>query len=253
MKKIITIRIPEPCHENWAIMTLTEKGRHCLACEKEVVDFTSQTREQLYKSVQGGDNMCGRFRRDQLNTPISLNRYKGRSFAQYAASLLVPAAILSARESRAQTDVNHLTIGEVSVVEIPANKYESLGITALSRKQKKAIPNPLIITGTVTESNGPLPGAYLKIKGTDRITQTDFDGKYTLEVYPGETIHYSYVGFESREILVSSQISISIRLESDTTLSNVYITAGIVSVQSYRQYKKHLRKEKRQKKKNDKQ
>ncbi|MEX0361742.1 MAG: carboxypeptidase-like regulatory domain-containing protein, partial [Allomuricauda sp.] len=36
------------------------------------------------------------------------------------------------------------------------------------------------VSGTVTDVNGPLPGASVLVKGTTNGTQTDFDGNYTL-------------------------------------------------------------------------
>ncbi len=36
------------------------------------------------------------------------------------------------------------------------------------------------VSGTVSEENGPLPGANVIIKGTTTGTQTDFDGNYSI-------------------------------------------------------------------------
>jgi hypothetical protein len=36
----MTVRIPSPCHEDWNRMTPNERGRHCAACDKTVVDVT---------------------------------------------------------------------------------------------------------------------------------------------------------------------------------------------------------------------
>lgn len=258
MKKAITIRIPEPCNENWDKMTPSEKGKHCAVCEKEVIDFTAHTKEQLYKQVTSGSNMCGRFRQDQLNTRISLHRNPGRSFAQYAASLLVPAALFSTRDISAQTDDTFVSLGKPVLVEMPVKAYDSLGIGSLSRKLDKKSPTLLTITGIVTENNGPLPGAIITVKGTVRQVQSDFDGKYTIEVAAGETLAYSFIGFENREINIGSQIAINVLLEPrKEDHLDMHIIAGMITTQDYTDYKKALRKEKRaqnrQKKKNSKQ
>ena len=47
MKKSITISIPEPCHEDWARMTATEKGKFCSVCTNEVFEFTFKTDVEL--------------------------------------------------------------------------------------------------------------------------------------------------------------------------------------------------------------
>lgn len=248
MKKTIAIRIPEPCHEDWVQMTPTQKGKNCSICEKEVIDFTAHTKEQLYKRVAGGSNMCGRFRNDQLDTPISLHRYKGRSFAQYAASLLVPAALFSAEGVSAQESTEFFTTGEIAPVEMTSKKYDSLGIGALSRKQKTAA-TLLTIKGVVTEEHGPLPGARIEVKSTKRKAISDFDGNYAIDVYPGETLVYSFIGFETKEILVGSQLKINVLLEADRDMEFTLTTVGVVFIADHKEFKKEKRKEKRQKKK----
>ena len=102
MKKIITISIPEPCHEDWAKMTSTEKGRHCEVCTKDVVDFTSKTDEAIVKYVTKHKNACGRFSPKQLNRELVLERKASASLAPYAASLLVPLAILNGQNAQTQ-------------------------------------------------------------------------------------------------------------------------------------------------------
>ncbi|MDY8133984.1 TonB-dependent receptor [Aquimarina sp. 2201CG5-10] len=101
------------------------------------------------------------------------------------------------------------------------------------------------VSGTVTDNSGlPLPGVNILVKDTDRGTQTDFDGNYTIEVNTGEIITYSYVGFIAQEVAVTSQSTIDIVLEEDvSTLEEVVvvgygtqsrrrITANIASVSS---------------------
>ena len=62
------------------------------------------------------------------------------------------------------------------------------------------------ITGTVVdgETNEPLPGANVLLKGTQTGTATDFDGKFTLNVAPGTyTLLVSYVGYDDYSQTVS--------------------------------------------------
>jgi TonB-linked SusC/RagA family outer membrane protein len=66
------------------------------------------------------------------------------------------------------------------------------------------------ITGTVKEESGtPLPGVSIILKGTQTGASSDTDGKFSLTVPNGEaTLVLSFVGFLSREIVVSSSQSI---------------------------------------------
>ena len=80
------------------------------------------------------------------------------------------------------------------------------------------------VTGTVTEGNGPLPGANVIVKGTSNGTTTDFDGGYTLNnVASDATIVFSYVGFTTKEIAVAGQTTINVNLETDNALDEVVL------------------------------
>lgn len=60
--------------------------------------------------------------------------------------------------------------------------------------------NAKTITGTVTdEESYPLPGVNITIKGSQKGTQTDFEGKYNLEAKEGDILVFSYLGFKSQE------------------------------------------------------
>lgn len=50
------------------------------------------------------------------------------------------------------------------------------------------------LSGVVTESGVPLPGATVIVKGTQHGTQTDLDGRYTLKVNPGDVLVFSFIG-----------------------------------------------------------
>lgn len=81
------------------------------------------------------------------------------------------------------------------------------------------------ITGSVTDDNGiPLPGASIVIEGTSDGTTTNFDGNFTIDASQGSTLVISYVGYESKEIVVGSS-PINVQLISDNALDEVVVTA----------------------------
>ena len=62
------LNVTKPCTEDWATMTPTGAGRHCLLCNKDVIDFSVLNDEQVKTFfINNGDKpVCGRFRKIQL-------------------------------------------------------------------------------------------------------------------------------------------------------------------------------------------
>ena len=83
------------------------------------------------------------------------------------------------------------------------------------------------ISGTVTDqSNLPIPGVNVIIKGSTTGTQTDFDGNYTINASSGDVLVFSYVGNKTQEITVGNSNTIDVSLEEDTAvLDEVVVVA----------------------------
>ena len=59
------------------------------------------------------------------------------------------------------------------------------------------------MSGVVTDEKGePLPGVTVLIKGTSIGAATDIDGKFPFQFRQGNTLQFSMVGMESKEIMV---------------------------------------------------
>lgn len=90
------ITISKSCHENWESMTPNEKGKHCLVCQKTVVDFTSMTDAQIIDYFQNyKGSTCGRFYETQLERsiyPASKMSLKNR-WAWVLSTLLLPLSM----------------------------------------------------------------------------------------------------------------------------------------------------------------
>lgn len=81
------------------------------------------------------------------------------------------------------------------------------------------------ISGTVTDDTQlPLPGANVIIKGTSTGTQTDFDGRYTIEAQIGQILTYSYVGFDTKEVKIKKAGEINVSLSAAAVLEEVVVT-----------------------------
>ncbi|WP_339868655.1 TonB-dependent receptor [uncultured Algoriphagus sp.] len=74
------------------------------------------------------------------------------------------------------------------------------------------------VTGTVMDPTigESVPGATVLIKGTTRGTATDLDGKFSLDLQPGDQILViSFVGYLVQEVEIGNQTNITINLEED--------------------------------------
>ena len=85
------------------------------------------------------------------------------------------------------------------------------------------------VTGTVTDANDEisLPGVNVVVKGTQIGTTTDTDGQYSLEVpESGDTLVFSYVGYDPQEVVLAGQSTIDVALQSSISeLNEVVVTA----------------------------
>jgi TonB-linked SusC/RagA family outer membrane protein len=84
------------------------------------------------------------------------------------------------------------------------------------------------ITGTVLSDDNktPLAGVTIRVKGTRRITQTDANGKFSIQVNAEETLQISHVGYEPQDIKPGDGNTIGVSMKTtDGTLGEVVVTA----------------------------
>ncbi len=81
-----------------------------------------------------------------------------------------------------------------------------------------------IVTGTVSDDTGPLPGASIFVQGTQRSVQTDIDGNFSISVSQGEVLEISYIGYKTQSIRIGASNVVNVVLISDAeVLDNVVI------------------------------
>jgi TonB-linked SusC/RagA family outer membrane protein len=80
-----------------------------------------------------------------------------------------------------------------------------------------ALAQNVRVTGSVMDKNGdPLPGVSIVVKGTTSGTITAGNGAYELEAPSAtSTLVYSFIGFESQEIVVGNQSVINVKLADE--------------------------------------
>ena len=203
------ITIPQPCSEDWNKMTTTQKGAFCKSCAKEVIDFTTTTKRELSLKIKQGDKLCGRFKPEQLNTPlptVSQSQFRNNAAMLGFTSLLALGTPLVAQQTTEPTQTeSHYVVGRIAPQPVVEETYT--------------------LTGIVKDSNNlPLPGVNLVLKGSTIGSQTDMAGKFSITIPTANTrekqvLWVSYIGFETQEIAVKENMeSLSISLVEDIVI-----------------------------------
>lgn len=84
------------------------------------------------------------------------------------------------------------------------------------------------ITGTITgEKDAPLAGATVAVKGTNRVTATNDQGKFSILAKQGDVLQVSYVGYGSQEFTVGGSATVAIKLsQSGKDLMDDIVVVG---------------------------
>lgn len=267
MKAQTYFHIPTPCHENWDNMTPEGKGRFCGSCNKQVVDFSLMSDQQVLNYFkQSTGSTCGRFANDQLQRPmLPATEQKKKTWWMAAMMPLLllfgktnaqkkkanatqgePAMIITDNRPEIMGKVAPGIRPDISVTDeviVSGNSYRVMGDTILSKPIED-----LIIRGTVADENGiPLPFVSVLIKNSNKGTSADANGNFMITLKGDQklpTLILSSVGYASKEIDLNkedSRISSSVQgslkeilvMSEMTTMQpmamgEVVITAGVI-------------------------
>lgn len=229
MGKYLNIEIPQSCHENWNAMQPKAQGRHCLSCEKTVVDFTAMTDAELINFFsKKKDNVCGRFTTEQLDRDILIPKKKIH-WVKYFFQFALPAFLLSIKPSSKIFGQQHKTQATIepikkvntdTIIEKVIPKNSTINITQINNNidemlsgtvgvvyiTKRTKPQKIVLSGNVVNESGqPIPYASVLIKGTTIGTACDEKGIFNLYVpNKSKELVVSSVGMEQKEVAIKS-------------------------------------------------
>lgn len=78
----------------------------------------------------------------------------------------------------------------------------------------------------VDETNTPLIGATVQVKGTSTGSITDLDGNYTIKANKGAVITFSYIGYKTQEIKFTGQPTVNIKMVPDNQTLDEVVVVG---------------------------
>ena len=85
----------------------------------------------------------------------------------------------------------------------------------------------IAVEGIVKEKSGDLlVGVNVKVLGTTRGTMTDAHGHFSLEVEPGATLQFSYIGYKTKDVVVKNASKLNVTIEEDSKLVDEVVVIG---------------------------
>jgi len=123
---------------------------------------------------------------------------------------------------------------------------KSLSIVVLLFVTLFSIAQEKTISGTVVdETNMPLPGATVVIKGTSTGASTDFDGLYSIKANLGDILVFSYVGYADQEKKVGTSSIIDVSMQADNSLEEVIVCSYAISRNNYKPSASQIKRQKK--------
>ena len=214
----IKISISAPCHENWAAMSPTDKGRFCGSCQKQVMDFTKASDRQIAESYKTEKHLCGRFLVTQLDRNLVVPKEKSTMWAA-ASALVISFFVLGSQKAIAQ--------GKPVKTEVSPSKPVQKQTLQIWKKA---------VTGTVAYKldNFPIAGVYVVNTTNNDTVITDVEGKFAIEAAVNDTLVVSFISMEDYVLKVGADNYYDIFLnENQNQGEEILMMAGGISSPSF--------------------
>lgn len=89
------------------------------------------------------------------------------------------------------------------------------------------------LNGVVRDNLGPLPGVVVQVLGTNMVTLTNIEGKYSINVDNNETLIFSFQGYLTQQIIIENKhrpiLNITLAV-NNKELDEIIVNAGYYSV-----------------------
>ncbi|SIT31037.1 TonB-linked outer membrane protein, SusC/RagA family [Filimonas lacunae] len=128
-----------------------------------------------------------------------------------------------------------LNVQDTEVREILGMLFKNTGLSfqfmennLVVIKEGAAAPDEIIIKGkVVNETDGPLAGVSVQVKGGERGTTTNAEGAFTIRVDDANAILvFSYIGYDAKEVPVAGKSEVSVKMQLSTSQLDQVVVVG---------------------------
>lgn len=222
------VKISNPCQEKWNAMQPHNRGKFCMQCSKEIIDFTKLDNTEIVQILEESKGrICGRMSISQLNNPIEIHSKKNKSKLYKAlAAIFLIGSTGSLLAASLPSTIKNLNV----------SKNES-NYKRINLKQTKTDTIKDTIKGQVlTEFEEPIPGADIFIKELNLQIATDNEGYFSINLpqsfqQESVTVFISYPYFEDYETKIyKTELSVDRKfyLKEDEEYNEEVALTGIV-------------------------
>lgn len=237
MQKQTSIYIPTPCREDWGKMSPAQHGKFCAACNKQVIDFSLMSDNQIlhFLSTQSG-KLCGRFDADQLQRPLIETKIKKKR--TWWMAIAMPLLFLFEKSGAQENKMEHnmATFSSNEKTKCTNAEQDSAKIL-IGKIAPNEVSDGYIIRGKVVDQDGaPLCYVTIMEKGSKSGTVTDSAGFFSIKISGKNdsiTLVASHVGYQTQERIIAAKeenINITMQL-SPVLMGDVVVTASVASSQ----------------------
>ena len=79
---------------------------------------------------------------------------------------------------------------------------------------------------TSTDDGTPLPGVSVFVKETKQGTSTNADGNFALSIAKGNTLVFTFIGYEPKEVVVNNEIPLNVKLNAKSGALSEIVVVG---------------------------
>ncbi|GAB3170985.1 TonB-dependent receptor [Telluribacter humicola] len=215
------------------LMNIMQVQGYAPAREPKVsLNLRETTLRQVLYELERQSKMSFFYSSSQIDTKKKVSITQSGNLAEVLNELFRDSEILW------QVDGKHILLKRKAEAK-KLSTYNSDRLPTPNEEASRLLPNVAVraqvlraVTGVVKdENNDPLPGVSIIVKGTQRGTVSDQDGKFSIDVPDADAVLvFSFVGYSPREVRVGNQSSVEVSLQTDTKALSEVIVVGYGSV-----------------------